>query len=1222
MNQLKHTIQQHIQQFSSGALLENSLSLFETLGYRSDIRMQMEPNTAEQFLKLYDAQDIFDEKRKSRARCEEWTSVDFLFQLTETDIPHQNTLFEVNELDPNQYHSYLFFAIELPGDAYPRGALATITREVNRLFLMPAIILFTYGSYVTFSIINRRLSKTDPNKDVLEKVTLIKDISITMPHRAHVEILFDLSLHELKRKHPVTNFVELHQAWQNTLDSSELNKVFYQELAIWYFEAMRRVEFPNDAEADREIRNATNLIRLLTRLIFVWFLKEKGLIPHDLFDTRTLDTVLNYQDANESTFYKAILQNLFFATLNQEPNKRAFRRPEQHYTVTNLYRYEHLFTVSQDNVLELFTDIPFLNGGLFECLDKLPPAEKTRHGSEKIVRIDGFSERKDNPLHVPDALFFGEERDVDLNDVFGTTHTRYRFKGLIHLLNRYKFTIDENTPITEEIALDPELLGKVFENLLAAYTPETKTTARKRTGSFYTPREIVEYMVDESLKASLAHLVAQKLPHTPEGDMQTGFEILFAYTEQEHAFTDDEVSKILEAIAELKILDPACGSGAFPMGILHKLVYILTKLDKENVQWRTLQKRKALQDTEEAYNTREKDERRQRLQEIEEAFDLNTSDYGRKLYLIENSIYGVDIQPIAVQISMLRFFISLIVDQKIDRSRDNLGIRPLPNLETKFVAANTLIGIEKPHKQGNLFENPEIKQREQRLKELRHKHFTAKTLATKRTYRQEDRAIRERIAALLQTGFGDETTARQLAEWNPCDQNASSPFFDPEWMFGVQEGFDVVIGNPPYFNLNKVPKKFVNLLKSSYDRIHTGYNDIVYYFLYLSIELLKPNGFSVLITSNYFLGNEYAQKLRNSLKSHLVKLINFKDYKVFESASIHTCISFYKKSNCSHSIHYLEACNDMHVTTTSLEEQCKTFQLQRTELDGTWIVAERESQRLVKKLQKHNVSLGKIAEIEKGSTSGKNDVFTITPTQIDSYNLEQEILRKNIKNSDIQKYYFRDRGESLIYVDNNTNIERYPNILSYLSKHRSALENRNEVKKGRHFWFRFERPRRKKIFDADEKIIVPYRSEHNRFAYDQSQHFNNGGDIRAIVITDSRFHIKYVLALLNSSLLDWHYGYIGKSKGKAREYFNTPLAKIPIAEASEQKQQSFIPLVDHILAAKQQHPDADTSGPERRIDLMVYTLYDLTYEEVQIVDPDIALSAEEYEQLTLSRKEE
>jgi len=453
---------------------------------------------------------------------------------------------------------------------------------------------------------------------------------------------------------------------------------------------VQEVTFPKDA-GDNQI----SVIRLITRLIFVWFLKERELIPATLFDKSLLDEILYFKDTKDSTYYKAILQNLFFATLNQEmntlekPNNRKFRgkgkngQRDQHYLVHNVYRYEGYFRNAKDAFDVFFANIPFLNGGLFECLDK----EIKINGKNKILRIDGFSERTDNELCVPDILFF-------------TKNKKYQVQGIINIFNRYKFTLTENTPIEEEIALDPELLGKVFENLLAAYNPETGTTARKQTGSFYTPREIVNYMVDESL---IAYLENQLGKDSEQNKLRT----LISYNEENHGFNEDEVQQLITAIDNIKILDPACGSGAFPMGGLHKLVYILSKLDPNNAAWKAQQIAKAKEIPDSTF-------RDKAIEDIEQAFSRNELDYGRKLYLIQNCIFGIDIQPIAVQIAKLRFFISLLVDQKIDDSRENRGVRPLPNLETKFVAANTLIGLDKPVQA--TFRNPKIETKEKKKK--------------------------------------------------------------------------------------------------------------------------------------------------------------------------------------------------------------------------------------------------------------------------------------------------------------------------------------------------------------------------------------------------------------------------------------------------------------------------------------------------------------------------
>ena len=271
------------------------------------------------------------------------------------------------------------------------------------------------------------------------------------------------------------------------------------------------------------------------------------------------------------------------------------------------------------------------------------------------------------------------------------------------------------------------------------------------------------------------------------------------------------------------------------MGILHKLVFILGKLDPRNEKWKERQiarVRDAMATAEKIEDATAREravrELEQQITGINEAFEHNELDYGRKLYLIENCIYGVDIQPIAVQIAKMRFFISLIVDQKIDDTQPNRGVRPLPNLETKFVAANTLIGVNRPGQQ--LLRNREIDAKEAELRRVRERHFLARTPKQKAKCRDDDAKLRAEIAELLKGDGWDTATARKLASWNPYDQNASADFFDAEWMFGITEGFDVAIANPPYVRQEAI-KDLKPLLKAQGYECFEGTADLFVYFL-------------------------------------------------------------------------------------------------------------------------------------------------------------------------------------------------------------------------------------------------------------------------------------------------------------------------------------------------------------------------------------------------------
>ena len=400
----------------------------------------------------------------------------------------------------------------------------------------------------------------------------------------------------------------------------------------------------------------------------------------------------------------------FFATLNTEIKKRQFStRTNAKHRNFSLYRYKN--EISRGGVtpplLELFAQTPFINGGLFDCLDS---EEGTGDGG---YRVDCFSDVHYKKLSVPNRLFFDDDH------------------GLIPLLKHYKFTVQENTPIEQEVALDPELLGKVFENLLAAYNPETGATARKQTGSYYTPRPIVDYMVEEALVATLAQQVSPT-----DGDAELWEEqlrYLFDYAQAFDTtvgvgapnphFDSRESDDIVQAISELKILDPAVGSGAFPMGVLHKLTLALSRLDPNNKRWEQLQKERALQRAADAFDTKDRQRRDEELKEISRIFENYSGNFGRKLYLIQNSIFGLDIQSIACQIAKLRFFISLAIEQEPDATTDNLGIKPLPNLETRFIAGNTLIGLESER----TLTSPKAKALETELGDNRERHFHATT---------------------------------------------------------------------------------------------------------------------------------------------------------------------------------------------------------------------------------------------------------------------------------------------------------------------------------------------------------------------------------------------------------------------------------------------------------------------------------------------------------------
>ena len=364
-----------------------------------------------------------------------------------------------------------------------------------------------------------------------------------------------------------------------------------------------------------------------------------------------------------------------------------------------------------------------------------------------------------------------------------------------------------------------------------------------------------------------------------------------AFDDANEWFDDIETDQIVRTISELKILDPAVGSGAFPMGMLHKLTLALRRLDPDNTRWEALQKELAGKRATEAFNTQNQQERDDELTEISNTFErYRDSDFGRKLYLIQNSIFGVDIQPIACQIAKLRFFISLAIEQQTNKNPNkNYGIKPLPNLETRFVAANTLIGIKEQ------LRSQKAVKLELKLRDNRERYFHATTRKQKRNCKTEDKRLRAELATELKHIGMRAADAEKIAEWDLYDQNAIADWFDKELMFGVTGGFDVVIGNPPYIKEYTYKEAFDGLRESPY---YQGKMDIWYMFACKGLDFVRNSKSLVtFIAQNNWVTSDGASKMRNKViqDSQILSLVDFGSFKIF-SSGIQTMIMVFKKN--------------------------------------------------------------------------------------------------------------------------------------------------------------------------------------------------------------------------------------------------------------------------------------------------------------------------------------
>jgi len=1220
-------------------LTDGFTGLLAALGYQSEKTANLGSTPQEFVCNLQQFSHTSRGLDVSKAAVSRWQSCAMLFQITNDEIPAlmlgQNSFSIGGGVVSQQIESFVFLGIELNGEDWSRTALATITRELNRQFPMPAIVLFRHGCRLSLAVIDRRSHKRDAARDVLtDRISIIKDVRLTKPHSAHIHILASLAVDALgESSQRPDSFAALYNAWLKVLSVQELNKRFYSELSCWYFWAIQEVRFPDGANEKEAVRNATSVIRLITRLIFVWFIKERGLVPSALFELPALKQVLKQApdtEPEESTYYKAILQNLFFATLNMEMGeKRRFRGKnksggrDSHYGIHNVYRYEDAFRSAQ-SALALFEEVPFLNGGLFECLDKLMEDKD----GKIIVRIDGFSDRADNTLNVPNKLFFSDAVEVDLNEIFATRNKRYTARGLLNILDSYKFTVDENTPVEQEVALDPELLGKVFENLLASYNPETATTARKQTGSFYTPREIVDYMVDESLFASFSDALKLKDGNPAEatnGQLRT----LLSYADTQHGLTEADVKKLITAIDSIKVLDPACGSGAFPMGMLLKLVHVLAKLDPGNEEWKQRQVDRVNRLIADAEDTIEADDvkrsvvadlEKQRA-DVEEAFLRNELDYGRKLYLIQNCIFGVDIQPIAVQIAKLRFFISLIVNETIDASRANRGIRPLPNLETKFVAANSLISIENNRQatlQSYVHETIRI---ERNLKRVRERHFHARTQETKDRCRAEDARLRAELAVLLEQDGYNPTSARLLAHWNPYDLNRVAGFFDPKWMFEVDDGFDVVIGNPPYIKEFTSREAFDGVRDSPY---YQGKMDIWYLFACKALDQLRSKtGVLCFIATNNWVTNAGASVMREHVarRATMLQLIDFVDYKIFGSADIQTMILLLRNEAAATTYSFdLRRLNKPGANFEDVERLLSSvpneglqylapgfdrdrfasatynFATNGNEQVLDWIL-KRSNFRFDSKLEiaqgivaPQDFANKKAVQILEGSAEVGEGIFILSDSERSKLKLdkaEKDLTRPYFTTEELGRYAGNKQNKNwVIYTGSEFKtpvaMKPYPVLKQHLDRFHEVITSDNAP-------YGLHRARDERFFKGEKNISLR-KCAVPTFTYTDfdcyvSQTFN--------VIKTPRLNQMYLTGLLNSTVVAFWLRHRGKMQGHLFQVDKEPLLGIPIYQPLKVQQDLIAGVVKAVIVIKQAGNEnaAHAARFEQLINGLIYELY-------------------------------
>ena len=501
----------------------------------------------------------------------------------------------------------------------------------------------------------------------------------------------------------------------------------------------------------------------------------------------------NIESKSSTDYYDESLKQLFFYTLNTPVNDSA----------------------RKDKVT------PYLNGGLFEAHD------------------NDWADRK---ISFPTGYF----------------------KSLYEHLEQYNFTTDESSPEYEQVAIDPEMLGRVFESLLATQLTETGDQARRARGAFYTPREIVSYMSRESLRQYLYTKLdnpawnegVDKLLDTPDAE----WELSHSNSKRNlwgEANRNTVPQLVITALDELKVLDPACGSGAFPMGMLQIILKTYERLESR--------------------------------------FD----PYLTKLKIIEENIYGVDIEPMAVEISRLRAWLSIVVDSNKNPS----DFKPLPNLDFKFVVANSLIPLSRDVQLGD----DKFDKVRSKMQWVIGKYFNTTDKQEKVVLRQE---FSKHTSLLNQTSLLDQETELQgqLNSFRPFNVHSEATFFDAKLMFGLKSKspFDILIGNPPYVDYRKIDEFTKGSLHKYQISQHSRMISLYTYFFEMGLSVLKDKGVLSYITPQQYLIYDNCKGVRDLVrKNKLISLSDFARANVFEVGT-YPFITIMQKSVSSGEFLYYE----------------------------------------------------------------------------------------------------------------------------------------------------------------------------------------------------------------------------------------------------------------------------------------------------------------------------
>ncbi len=718
-----------------------------------------------------------------------------------------------------------------------------------------------------------------------------------------------------------------------------------------------------------------------------------------------------------------------------------------------------------------------------------------------------------------------EARETDLYKNSKLSFPKNYFDDLFDFLTGYNFTTDESTSQFQQVAIDPEMLGRIFENLLAEMTEETGEQARKAKGAFYTPREIVDYMCRESLREYLK----TKIPEDQFRD-QRFFQLIDApdkdFQDQDHNWRRDwkpYKDGIIKALDNLKVLDPACGSGAFPIGMLQLLVRVYERLEPR--------------------------------------FDT----YKAKLQIIEKNIYGVDIEPMAVEIARLRAWLSIIVDEEADSKK----IKPLPNLEFKFICANSLVDLDKGGV--NTFgDDPELAEK---LQEIRDGYFNTESVNKKKKLRDDY----EKLVNKGESLFGESIRSKQLKTYRPFDNEWSASFFNPNFMFGVS-AFNILIGNPPYvFARNSKSKGISKEHKIFfYEHFKLAKYQINLYSLFLekSTNLLIEQGVLSFIVPNNWLTINTNKDLREFVLGFSnVTIVNFYA-KVFASASVDSAIVIFSKSKENNDISLYEY--DDTKKLVLIKKTDSTFFLKKADaVINISALKNSEVDEIVEHIENLGKPLKEIADVKAG---------------LKAYEIGKGIppLTEQMK-------------ENRIYHSNKEIDDTYIRYLNGRDVQRYCLSWGGEYLK---YGTNLAAPRKYELFSKPRILVrqIPSKPPYSINACFTDDLILN--DLNSMNIVNIKDDPLYILGVLNSKTITfWFIHKFGKlQRGVFPQFKINELECFPIPDATDSKKNRISKLVQNLLQIKKEDHSADIKALNDEIDTLVADLFRLSNEEKAFVN--------------------